>query len=295
MARTTFTSPADGDQAIATHVTQFEDPIHALEDFRDGAAAAGGNVNFGSNKGVNVGTPTAASDAATKNYVDTHPQLPTTDQKAALAGTSGTPSSSNKYVTALDREYMWDAVRFRDEFVGDKSPAWTLSGTGGTYTQQAALGGQGRLATGGTSSNEAFLSLNGKQIVDGDSAPYLRVVAKLGQTTDVRASISLYTDANNLIELYYDSSAGSAWKCRCRSGGVETSDTITPATADTDSHTFSIIVSGGSVSFLVDSFSRPISTNIPSGLLEPRVGLRTLAAADKTMDVDLVHLVADRD
>jgi len=46
--------------------------------------------------------PNAAQDAATKNYVDTHNNLPTSDEKAALDGTDGDPSSTNKYVTNSD-------------------------------------------------------------------------------------------------------------------------------------------------------------------------------------------------
>ena len=34
-------------------------------------------------------------------------RLPTSDQKAALAGSSGAPSASNKYLTALDRSRLW--------------------------------------------------------------------------------------------------------------------------------------------------------------------------------------------
>lgn len=38
---------------------------------RDGSIAMTANLNFGNNKGVNVGTPTANNDAANKAYVDT--------------------------------------------------------------------------------------------------------------------------------------------------------------------------------------------------------------------------------
>lgn len=53
--------------AIAT--TKLADGAEFLK--RDGSVAATGNFNFNSNKGVNLGTPTTGTDAATKSYVDT--------------------------------------------------------------------------------------------------------------------------------------------------------------------------------------------------------------------------------
>lgn len=38
----------------------------------------------------------------TRQAIDAHPQLPTAGEKAALAGTSGTPSNTNRYVTNSD-------------------------------------------------------------------------------------------------------------------------------------------------------------------------------------------------
>lgn len=52
--------------AIAT--TKLADGAEFLK--RDGSVAATGNFNFNSNKGVNLGTPTVSTDAATKSYVD---------------------------------------------------------------------------------------------------------------------------------------------------------------------------------------------------------------------------------
>jgi hypothetical protein len=46
---------------------------------------------------------TSGAPSATNKYVTaSDPTLPTTDEKAALAGTSGTPSATNKYVTNSD-------------------------------------------------------------------------------------------------------------------------------------------------------------------------------------------------
>jgi hypothetical protein len=48
-------------------------------------------------------TGTSGSPSSTNKYVTaSDPLLPTADQKAALAGTSGTPAAANPYVTAAD-------------------------------------------------------------------------------------------------------------------------------------------------------------------------------------------------
>lgn len=294
MPQTSFTSPVDGDQAQASHVTQFVAPIHDLEDFRDGAAAAGGNLNLGGNKAVNLGAPTANSDAATKVYVDTHPQLPTTGEKAALAGSKDPPGAENLFVTEADWAVDRDIVRFRDDFLGARSPAWTLSGTGGTYTQLAELAGLGQLSTGATSSNEAILSFAAAHCVDVAANPVFFVRAALGQVTDCVMAIGLYNDADNLLEVLFDSAVGATWLVRARNGGVETL-VDTAVLANVDPHTFELVVAGGSVNFRIDGGGTLVGTNLPVDMLEPRLRIKTLAAADATLAVDLVDLRSLRD
>lgn len=295
MPQTTFVEPADGDAAVASHVTQFVAAIHDLEDFRDGLEPAGGNLNAGSNKVVNVAVPTAASDAATKNYVDTHPQLPSVDQKTALSGSYGTPGGSNPFVTADDLAVDWEAVRWRDDFIGDRDPRWDLSGTGATYTQESEVGGLGILSTGATMNNEAILDL-GHPLVAKEHYPLLRVIASIDQTADTFASIALYGDADNLVEFRYDSADSANWKVRCRAAGVETV-TDTTVAADTSDHTFTIRMSLSSVTFTLDA-GTPIvvSTNVPAEAvgLGPRLHVKALAASDVSLTVDLVDLTALR-
>lgn len=43
-----------------------------------------------------------AALTAAKSYTDTHPRMPTTGEKAAMAGTAGTPGGTNRYVTNSD-------------------------------------------------------------------------------------------------------------------------------------------------------------------------------------------------
>ena len=66
-------------------------------------------INAGTATGSTGATLAVTPDAlATSNYAT---QLPSSDQKAALAGTSGTPSASNKYVTNDDTTGTGSVVR----------------------------------------------------------------------------------------------------------------------------------------------------------------------------------------
>lgn len=65
------------------------------ENTLDSLAAASGNVDLGSNKLVNVGTPTASSDAATKGYVDTAAAF----SPGTVSQPSLTPSAATSWQT----------------------------------------------------------------------------------------------------------------------------------------------------------------------------------------------------
>lgn len=199
--------------------------------------------------------------------------------------------------TQDSRQVSIDAFRFRDDFAGDKDARWTLSGAGGTYTQNSEAGGTGTLATGATSGNKAVLSFNAKRCVDRSRNPLAVSGARLEATTQIKAVlIGLYRDDANLMEIYYSAGASPGnYQCRCVSGSNETS-VDTGIAADTDLHKFEFLVddAGGKVEFELEDDVFTISTNVPSGLFEPRVLVETQENADKQLTVDLVYLEADR-
>jgi len=256
-----------------------------------------GNLDMNTNHVVNLGAPSGANDAATKGYVDGHVNLPTSGQRAALDGTAGTPGASNRYVTETDRSIATDSVIFRDDFIGARDARWTLSGTGGTYTQNAELGGTGTLATGATSGNAAVLTLNGSGCTDKTKSPFLATRAKLSSTSAVGSGLAvLINDPNNVIDIFYDAGAGANFKYRCKSGGTQTV-VDSGVAADTAYHVFTIDVDAGAsnVTFTIDGAnSQTIATNVPTALLEPKIALNTTDNNDKQLTVDFVYLEADR-
>lgn len=97
-------------------------------------------------------------------------------------------------------------LSWRDDFLGARAPNWTLSGNGGTYTQNAELGGTGTLSTGATISNSAGLDFGGHGVVDVTKAVTVQSRARIGATTQVYA----------VLAGLYVSGASRAFFLRCR-------------------------------------------------------------------------------
>lgn len=74
----------------------------ATKDYVDGVAIAGGSKATDSVYGIAKLSVAAASSVAPIAVGDNDTRVPTQDENDALAGTSGTPSSTNKYVTNDD-------------------------------------------------------------------------------------------------------------------------------------------------------------------------------------------------
>ena len=74
----------------------------ATKAYVDGVAIAGGVDASTTTKGITKMSVAPASAASPIAVGDNDPRVPTQDENDALAGTSGTPSSSNKYVTDAD-------------------------------------------------------------------------------------------------------------------------------------------------------------------------------------------------
>lgn len=261
-----------------------------------GLSALASDVSLNSHKLTNVTDPTSAQDAATKTYVDSLPNLPSAGQKSALAGSSGTPGSSNLYVTQQDRAVNASSLLFIDDFFGARDARWTFGGTGGTYTQNNEANGTGTMATGATNNNSGQLSFNGKNCFKASMSPRVKVRAKISTTTKIKFFAGLWVDSNNAIAFQYNVTTPAAnFSCTCVSGGTASS-VDSGVAADTNYHDFEFdTTSTSSVAFYIDgSLVATISTNIPTGVLEPIVLIQAKEAADKQLTIDLFHLDADR-
>lgn len=79
-----------------------DDDAFATKAYVDGVAIAGAADASTSTKGISKMSVAPASPTEPIAVGDNDPRVPTTDENDALAGTSGSPSSSNKYVTEDD-------------------------------------------------------------------------------------------------------------------------------------------------------------------------------------------------
>lgn len=282
-----YADKVDGvDTVSAAHVNDLQDAVEAIETALGTNPASGftsvgaglaaklsksggtmtGNLDMGANRVTNLAAPEDDNDAATLLFVE--------DMVSP------------------------EGIRWRDDFLGNRSSRWTVSGTGGSYAQNSEVGGTGDLTTGATTSNTAYLSFNGKGCTSEAKAPSLFVRAKLSMATQVKAVLAgLFNDANNLIEIFYDeTSPPGNFKYRCVSGGTQTVVDSGRA-ADTSYHLFGIEVDEdtGDVHFSIDDLNQEtISTNIPTAVLEPRIGIETKENSDKRLTVDLLHLESGR-
>lgn len=282
-----FTAKVDGvDTVAASHVNDLQDAIVQIETELGTNPASGftsvaaslaarlrttgdtmlGNLDMNWNRVRNLGEPMEDLDAATRGFV--------------MNNISPT------------------GIRWRDDFLGSPSSRWTVSGSGGSCTPNSEVGGTADLATGASVNNAAWLSFGGKGCTSTVHGPFLKVRARLGSTTQVKAVLAgLYTDSDNLIEILYDaSSLAGNFKYRCVSVGTETLvDSDLPA--DSLYHIFCMALDAlsGQVTFSIDNgHVQTLSSNVPSSVLELRLGLETKEASDKRLTVDLVHFESGR-
>lgn len=129
-----------------------------------GADTMGGNLQMGGNRVVGVGTPVAATDAATKGYVDTFAQGLTWKKavKVATAGPitlSGHQTVNGVAVVTNDRVLVKDQATASENGIYDVSSSlWSRSADANTA---ASLDGAAVFAIGGTvDSDSAWIQIN---------------------------------------------------------------------------------------------------------------------------------------
>jgi len=108
---------ADNPLKYDSDPTITKDAELATKKYMDAVANAGSPDASTSAKGIAKLSVAPASSTNPIAVGDNDPRIPTTDQKAALAGT-GTPSSSNKFVTADDENLTNNVKTSGDQTVG---------------------------------------------------------------------------------------------------------------------------------------------------------------------------------
>jgi len=107
---------------------------------RDGSVAATGNFNFNSNKGVNLGTPTTGTDAATKSYVDSAISNLNSMFKAkpnARAATTANINISNPGTAVFDGVTLTNGqiLLVKNQSSAAENGLYTFNGSGSALTR----------------------------------------------------------------------------------------------------------------------------------------------------------------
>lgn len=233
--------------------------------------------------------------------------LPDSKMQAALGGRPGEdpPGGYNPFVCMRDRRVFEDAVRFRDDFIGGRADAWQVTVTGsGTCTQTSMPGGVVILETSPSPQDRVVLSFGGARFLEWgqQSRPYVRCRFDL-RDVSAEASVGLYADDDNLIEINHGGGggAGQTWQARCRADGVQTS-VNTGVEVQPAPLWLTLVENDGGVDFYLDydgglpherAPEASISDNIPSLTLEPRVRVETTTESTAALELDLFHVQAN--
>lgn len=193
---------------------------------------------------------------------------------------------------------------FLDDFCGSGvSALWTQTLTGGAsiYISTSAHGGDVVLkAPSSISADDALLTFGGKDcLCCGSGVESLMIwKTKLNSAANIRVHMGLNRarEANTeRVMVVLDTAVDGNWHLFTSSGGAET-DTDTGEAADDVDHWYKLTLSSDLVKLYIDDMGVPVAihrTNITSYNMEPYIYVKTLAAAEKRMELDFVAIIPD--
>lgn len=191
-------------------------------------------------------------------------------------------------------------VQLKDDFQGASLNTYLWStancGSGATVTMFSdALGGVARIATGSTINTTGVLD-NGTMDNLGFAAyPSMEAVVKLSASpTSVVHFIGLYTDSTHYLGFRIDTAVSTNWYAVCCNGGSETATSLGVAGDTTLRYLrFYMEPSTDTAIFYIDDQYKATlaATNMPvTGVCSIRASCKTLASADKNLDIDLIDV-----
>lgn len=172
---------------------------------KDGSRAFTGNVDFGSNKGVNVATPAAGTDAVNKDYVDSKIQGLDWQESVIdkdLSTPPGTPSTGDRYIVAASATGDWTGQEEKiAEWDGsawvfttpDEGTAVMVEDENRVYLYDDAHPTGTWIVFGGVVDHGALLGLN-----DDDHPQYLLIDGTRAMTGDLDMGTNAITNVGNV-------------------------------------------------------------------------------------------------
>ena len=178
---------------------------------------------------------------------------------------------------------------------------WAYRTNGGTVATPASpYAGQIALTCGSHASQKRWVELYiGCMSFSVAKNMWLQVRANISATTKVNLEFGFcaITPDNQDNRIFWCASTvlGTTWMGRTSSGG--TLSTVDSGVAfDTNWHEFWIVTSSGSVTFFMDGVAyAPLTTNISSSLMSPYMRATNDGANIRTLTIDVVEAIGDRD
>lgn len=210
---------------------------------------------------------------------------------------------SVKLHEAFSFDSFQDRLLWFDDFEGDQlKDEWRSTGSvgGSSAVIDGETGGIIRLTTNVVNGNNWFLDWQDIRSLLVSKRATIEFRVKISAVTAIEILLMLHFDGSNRIIHQFSTGAGDThWMIRCQSGGVSTTlnSGITP---DTSYHVFRIKChthGGNHVHFYIDNVetdNSPISTNVPTNHLQPKVYLKTNENVAKSIDVDYIYIREDR-
>ncbi len=185
---------------------------------------------------------------------------------------------------------------FYDDFGGSlySNIFWATRGTGGSLALQT----DGSIRVRATSNNNYEMYQN--DLTDFSVAKLCTITSKfkIGSLSSMRGEVGFEeaspNQLTNWIALYYDPDQNNNWQAACEDDDVSTI-IDTGILADTNYHEFRIECTSSIVNFFIDGANvGNITTNIPTGMLQPYTWVRSQSGGSKDLFFDWLECTGER-
>lgn len=197
----------------------------------------------------------------------------------------------------VNEDWFKDYLVWWDDFLMNALDAkWTLT-TSGTGSAGAILdeadNGVYRLTAGPASSRYAVIAWNAVRSLLVSKNVEFEVYVKLDSAASISHQIFLRHDPTHYVGFSADTNVSSNWYARCYDGTLSSEDT--GIAIGTDWIRLKVACGSSQIDFYVDGVkTNDVTTDIPTGHLEPYIFCYSRTTASKNMDVDYAVVKGDR-
>jgi hypothetical protein len=205
---------------------------------------------------------------------------------------------------ALSIDSLKSQLFWSDDFEGDSiKDKWVSSGGvgGSAAVVDGETGGVCRITTDGDANDDYNIYWSDLRSLLVSKRLTVEYRVKLSRTTNQHVLLGLRYDDNDRFYFNFDTVTGDTnWMLNARDGGSVTGDQDSGIAPDTDPHIFRFVChthGSNHIHFFIDNVecgNSPITTDITSEHLQPRLWIRTTENSEDSMDIDYVGVRQDR-